>query len=150
VAGIIALAPHVMVEDVPVTSIAAAAVAYDSTDLRERLARHQDDVGGAFWGWNKIWLHPVLRSWSIEEYLPRITCPMLAIQAEQDEYGSIEPIERIARFAGRAELLKLRDCRHSPHRDQPEAVFETVARWIYRLARTELPPDTAQTLWERP
>lgn len=58
VAGIVAMAPHVMVEDISVTGIAAAKLAYETTNLRERLARYHEDVDGAFRGWNDIWLHP--------------------------------------------------------------------------------------------
>lgn len=135
VAGIVVLAPHVFVEGLSIDSIAAAKVAYETTSLRERLARYHDDVDGAFRGWNDIWLHPEFRSWNIEEYLPRITCPILAIQGDDDEYGSTEQIQRIGRAAADVELLRLANCRHSPHRDQPEQVLATLTRWMeQRLA----------------
>jgi len=135
VAGIVVLAPHVFVEELSIDSIAAAKVAYETTSLRERLARYHDDVDGAFRGWNDIWLHPGFRSWNIEEYLPRITCPILAIQGDDDEYGSTEQIQRIGRAAADVELLRLANCRHSPHRDQPEQVLATLTRWMeHRLA----------------
>ena len=75
VAGVVVLAPHVMVEDLSVASIAEAKVAYETTDLKARLARHHADVDSAFRGWNDIWLHPEFRAWNIEEYLPRIVVP---------------------------------------------------------------------------
>ena len=130
ISGIVALAPHVFVEELSVTSIAAAKTAYETTTLRARLARHHDDVDGAFWGWNNIWLDPAFRAWSIEQYLPRIDCGVLAIQGEDDEYGTLEQVDRIARAAPDVELLKLRNCGHSPHRDRPDAVLEGVSRWI--------------------
>src|SRR3984893_14162141 len=105
VAGVVALAPHVFVEDMSVASIAAAKIAYETTSLRERLGRYHDDVDGVFWGWNDIWLHPEFRSWNIEEYLPRITCPVLAIQGAEDEYGTLEQIRRIAHAAADIELV---------------------------------------------
>src|SRR5579863_1877317 len=80
VAGIIALAPHVKVEELTVRSIAAAKAAYTQTDLRARLSRHHGDVDSAFWGWNRIWLDPGFLSWNIEALLPSIRCPILAIQ----------------------------------------------------------------------
>ena len=81
VRGLVLLAPHVFVEDLSVASIAEAKAKFDTTNLRERLARHHRDAARTFWGWNNIWLHPHFRSWNIEEYLPRITCPILVIQA---------------------------------------------------------------------
>jgi pimeloyl-ACP methyl ester carboxylesterase len=134
VAGIVALAPHVFVEDISVSGIAAAKVAYETTNLRERLARHHDDVDGVFWGWNNIWLHPAFRTWNIEKYLPQIECSVLAIQGENDEYGSMQQIERIARSSPHVRLSKLSHCGHSPHRDCTEAVLADVAAWMQQLA----------------
>jgi pimeloyl-ACP methyl ester carboxylesterase len=113
-----------------VTGIAAARIAYDTTDLRESLARYHDDVDGAFWGWNNIWLDSAFRAWNIGRYLPYIDCGVLAIKAEQDEYGSMEQINRIARLVPEVELCKLEQCRHSPHRDRPDAVLEAVSSWM--------------------
>jgi pimeloyl-ACP methyl ester carboxylesterase len=138
-AGVIALAPHVFVEDLSVESIAASKKAYQRGALRKRLSRYHQDVDGAFWGWNDIWLHPAFRAWSIGEYLPRIVSPVLAIQGEQDEYGTMEQIELIARAASDVEVLKIKACGHSPHRDQPDLVLDAVTRWTEKLRRTEIP-----------
>jgi pimeloyl-ACP methyl ester carboxylesterase len=134
VGGVIALAPHVFVEDLSVTSIAAAKVAYQTTNLRDKLSRYHDDVDRVFWGWNDMWLSTEFRAWNIEEYLPRIPCPILAIQGEEDEYGTMEQIRRIERASARVDTLCLTDCRHSPHRDQPQRVLDAVARWISSVA----------------
>ena len=133
VAALVLMAPHVLVEDISVESIAAAKAAYQTTDLRTKLARYHADVDSAFRGWNDIWLHPDFRRWNIEEYLPRIGCPVLAMQGQDDEYGTMDQLERIARQAPDVELLELADCRHSPHRDQPEAVIEAVRRFVDRI-----------------
>ncbi|HEX5461477.1 MAG TPA: alpha/beta hydrolase [Steroidobacteraceae bacterium] len=135
VAGIVAMAPHVMVEEISVASIAEARNSYRATDLRTRLARYHRDVDGAFWGWNDVWLSRKFRAWSIEEYLPRITCPILAIQGEDDEYGTMEQVERIARSVPGTRVVKLRTCGHSPHRDQPAIVLDEAASWIGGLRR---------------
>ena len=132
VAGLVVLAPHVLVEDISVTSIAEAKVAYETTDLKQRLAKRHADVESAFRGWNDIWLHPEFRAWNIEEYLPRVRVPILAIQGEQDEYGTMDQIDRIADQAPEVETLKLADCRHSPHRDQPDAVIAATVDFVTR------------------
>lgn len=133
VLGIIALAPHVFVEDLSVASIAAAKVAFETGDLRKRLARHHADVDGVFRAWNDIWLDPDFRSWNIEGLLPAIDCPILVIQGEQDEYGTVEQMRRIARHAPDVELELLAQCGHAPHRDQPDKVLKDVARFVVRL-----------------
>ena len=131
--AVVTLAAHVLVEDISVASIAGAKAAYETTELRSKLARYHADVDSVFWGWNRIWLAPEFRAWNIEEYLPRIACPVLAIQGEDDEYGTMEQMRRIGAQVGDVELLDLQDCRHSAHRDQPEAVIEAITRFVDRL-----------------
>jgi pimeloyl-ACP methyl ester carboxylesterase len=131
--GIIVMAPHVMVEDIALENIAVAEVAWQTTNLRQRLERYHQDVESTFRGWNDIWLHPDFRAWNIEEYLPGIASPILAIQGEDDEYATMEQIDRIARQSKDVELVKLADCRHSPHKDQPEAVIAAVVDFVARL-----------------
>ncbi|MGH8113667.1 MAG: alpha/beta fold hydrolase [Rhodanobacteraceae bacterium] len=133
VAKVVVEAPHIMVEDVSIASIAAARTTYLETDLRQRLARYHADVDSAFWGWNDIWLDPAFRDWSIRSVLPRIECPILAIQGRQDQYGTMAQIDGIAAALppGQCQLLKLDPCSHSPHRDQPEAVMAATARFLH-------------------
>ena len=133
VAAVITLAAHVMVEDVSIASIAAAKTAFETTDLRVRLARYHADVDSAFLGWNRIWLAPEFRRWNIEEFLPRIACPVLAIQGADDEYGTMEQMRRIGAQVAAVELLELEDCRHSAHEDQPDAVVEAITRFVDRV-----------------
>jgi pimeloyl-ACP methyl ester carboxylesterase len=136
VKALILLAPHVFVEDISVASIAAAKVAFETTELPEKLARHHQDVAKTFWGWNDIWLHPDFRCWNIEEYLARITCPVLAIQGYDDEYGTMAQLGAIAnQVTGAVTLVPLANCKHSPHRDQPEQVLKAIAAFVDELIR---------------
>ena len=130
VAGTIVLAPHIMVEDLSVASITKARTAYETTDLRQRLAHHHDDPDSAFWGWNRIWLDPRFRDWSIGEELDSITCPVLAVQGLNDEYGTLEQIRGIERRVPQTRLLELPDCGHSPHKDQPGAVIAAALSFV--------------------
>jgi pimeloyl-ACP methyl ester carboxylesterase len=134
VAGAVVLAPHILVEDLSVASIEKARTAYETTDLRQRLARYHDDPDSAFYGWNRIWLHPPFRAWSIEDEIAAIRCPLLAVQGLDDEYGTLEQIRGIARRVPQTRLLELPDCGHSPHKDQPAAVIAAVAAFIHSLA----------------
>jgi pimeloyl-ACP methyl ester carboxylesterase len=131
VAGAIVVAPHICVEDLSVASIAKARQAYLQTDLRQRLARYHDDPDSAFWGWNDIWLHPPFKQWSIEAELAAIACPLLAVQGEGDEYGTLEQIRGIQRRVPQTELLELAHCGHSPHRDQAAALIAAVTRFMH-------------------
>ncbi len=132
VAGLVVLAPHVFVEDLSIRSIEQARHAYAKKGLRRRLARHHEDVDSAFWGWNDAWLDPAFRFWSIEELLPAIRVPVLAIQGHNDEYGTMAQVDGLAAGVAGAEALKLDDCAHSPHRDRPEAVLAATIDFIGR------------------
>jgi pimeloyl-ACP methyl ester carboxylesterase len=136
VAGAIVMAPHILVEEFGLVSIREAREAYRTTDLRDKLARYHDDVDSAFWGWNDIWLDPSFPTWTIESLLPTIHCPLLAIQGHDDQYGTMAQIEGIARRAPQTELLKLDNCGHSPHRDQPDAVIAAAKRFLSLVLTT--------------
>jgi pimeloyl-ACP methyl ester carboxylesterase len=134
VRALILEAPHVFVEEISVESIAAARTAYAATDLRRRLERYHADVDGAFRGWNDIWLDARFRAWNIEQYLPGVRCPVLAIQGADDEYGTPAQIDAIERgVAAPFERLVLAQCKHSPHRDQEETVLRAMAEFITRI-----------------
>ncbi len=135
VSALVLLAPHVMVEPLSIESIAKARVAYETADLRTRLARYHDDSDSTFWGWNRIWLAPEFRDWNIEGLLESIRVPVLAIQGVDDEYGTLEQIRSIRRHLPATRLLELPDCRHSAHRDQPAAVLEATREFLAGLPR---------------
>ncbi|MGI4816269.1 MAG: alpha/beta fold hydrolase [Janthinobacterium lividum] len=132
-AGAIVLAPHVFVEDISVESIAQARIAYETTSLRDKLARYHDDVDSAFRGWNDIWLDPAFRSWNIEQSLASISCPLLALQGFQDEYGTMAQMDSIAAHVPQAVVVKLQACGHSPHRDAPAALNDAIAAFLAPL-----------------
>ena len=130
VAGVIAVAPHIIVEDVSIASIAAVRTRYLTTDLKTRLARYHDDPDSAFWGWNEIWLDPAFRAWSIADQLPSIRCPVLGVQGEDDEYGTMAQLDFIARGVPHTRLVKLGACSHAAHRDQPALLTAAVVQFL--------------------
>jgi pimeloyl-ACP methyl ester carboxylesterase len=131
VRGLVLLAPHVFVEDRSIAGIEAAKQAYDGGDLRRRLARHHDDVDGAFRGWNDVWLSPAFRSWDITSYLPSIACPVLVVQGGDDAYGTLAQVDAIAAgVTGPVEQLVLPGCGHSPHGERPDEVVAAIAAFL--------------------
>jgi pimeloyl-ACP methyl ester carboxylesterase len=138
VAGLVVLAPHIFTEDMGIASIRAAREAYETTDLRARLARYHDHVDSAFRGWNDVWLDPAFRAWNIEAELDAISCPVLAVQGENDEYGTLEQIRGIARRVPQMRSLVLAHCAHSPQRDQPERLIVEAGAFIRRASATDI------------
>ena len=134
VAGLVLLAPHVFVEDVSVAGIAAAGAAYPSTGLRERLARYHDDADGVFWGWNDVWLSAAFRDWNIEDVLPGIEAPVLAVQGEGDEYGTLAQLDAIeAGVRGPFERLVVPGGGHVLYAGDASALVAAVARFVRSL-----------------
>jgi pimeloyl-ACP methyl ester carboxylesterase len=126
-------APHVFVEDLSVASITQAKVNYQTTDFSQKLRRYHAHVDPTFWGWNDIWLDSQFRSWNIEEYLPAIRCPILCIQGDEDEYGTIAQVNAIQARVPGTEIMVLPNCKHSPHRDQPELTLERMADFVVEV-----------------
>ena len=132
ISGLILLAPHVFVEEPGLESIRRIAEDYRTGHLRQRLQRyHGENVDGAFWGWNEVWLNPEFRSWNIEEYLPRISVPVLLIQGADDQYGTLVQIAAIeSGVAGPVQKVMLKNCGHSPHLDQPEQTLAAIELFV--------------------
>jgi pimeloyl-ACP methyl ester carboxylesterase len=134
VAAAIALAPHIQVEDLTVRGVAAARELWHTSDLPQRLARHHADAGAVFHRWADRWLDPAFRAWNIAGAMSAIRCPLLLIQGEGDEYGSMAQLDGIAERVPHAEVLKLPHCGHSPHRDCPQAVIAATGRFLAALS----------------
>jgi pimeloyl-ACP methyl ester carboxylesterase len=125
------MAPHVFVEPVCVQSIRKASAAFDSTDLAQRLGKYHRDPRRTFHLWADVWLDPEFLQWNIEASLPAISCPVLAIQGEDDEYGTSAQLEAIKRgVRGPCELVQLPACGHAPFRDQPRATLDALTKFI--------------------
>jgi pimeloyl-ACP methyl ester carboxylesterase len=136
VSGLVLLAPHVFVEPESIAGIEAARVRFETSDMVERLARHHHDPQSTFRGWNDIWLDPVFRDWNIEDSLPSIHCPVLLIQALDDEYGTMAQLDVIERgVSGAVERLVLPDGGHSPHVAHAKQVTATITRFVNRLGQ---------------
>jgi pimeloyl-ACP methyl ester carboxylesterase len=128
-------APHVFVEPVCLESIAKLPALYRQPDLWRRMVRHHGaNAQGCFESWVEVWLRPEFRSWSIAELLPRVRCPVLAIQGEQDPYGTLDQLRAVAAgCAGATETLVLPSCGHTPHRQQREATLAAMSGFLRRL-----------------
>lgn len=141
VMGIALMAPHFIVEDISVKSIAGIKQAYETTDLRTKLARWHKDVDNAFYGWNGAWLDPKFRHWDISEYLAYIRVPVAVIQGEGDQYGTLRQVEIVREECYcPVDVTILPAAGHSPHREAPEATLDAITRF----ARAVLHDDGSQ------
>ena len=137
VRAIALIAPHFIVEDISVTSIAGIKTAYETTNLREKLARWHKDVDNAFYGWNGAWLDPSFRNWDISEYLAYIRVPIAIIQGADDQYGTLRQVE-IAREECYCpvDVTLVRGAGHSPHREAPGATLQAISDFANAVLQT--------------
>ena len=137
----IVMAPHLFVEDISLRSITAARAVFETGNLRSKLAKFHNDVDGAFWQWNDVWLSDSFRSFNIQAECALIACPLLAIQGLDDPYGTMAQIDVLqsnfndenslqSKYLLLRQLLKLEQCGHSPHRDQADAVISAVKKFL--------------------
>ncbi len=136
VQGIALMAPHFIVEDVSVSSIADIKRAYETTELKSKLARWHRDVDNAFYGWNGAWLDPKFRDWDISEYLAYIRVPVAIVQGVDDQYGTMRQIE-IARDECYCPLdvMVIPGAGHSPHREAPKAALDAISDFANAVLR---------------
>jgi pimeloyl-ACP methyl ester carboxylesterase len=133
VGGLVLIAPHFFTEDSGLASIADAKKAYATGDLRARLSRWHADVDNAFKGWNDAWLDPEFRKWDITEFLAYVRVPVLIVQGEDDQYGTVKQIEVAQEECYcPVEIALLPGARHSPQREAPEPTLKTISDFVAR------------------
>jgi len=136
VRGLVLIAPHFFTEDMGIAEIARAREAYAATDLRQKLARWHADVDNAFRGWNDAWLDPEFRKWDITEPLAYIRVPVLIVQGENDQYGTMRQIETAQQECYcPVEVALYPGVRHAPHREAPALLLASVSEFAGRLLR---------------
>src|SRR6201991_2356801 len=133
VKGVVMIAPHFIVEDISVQSIAGIKVAYETTELKAKLARWHKDVDNAFYGWDGAWLDPKFRDWDISDYLAYIRVPVAILQGADDQYGTIRQIE-IAQEQCYCpvDVTMIPGAGHSLHREAPGATLDTISEFANR------------------
>jgi pimeloyl-ACP methyl ester carboxylesterase len=135
VAGCAVMAPHVLMEDISIQAISQARDNFDK--IAPRLAAFHKDVNVAFWQWNDVWLSEAFRNFDIRPLLHTIQAPLLAIQGTDDPYGSMVQIDEIATRVPHAQLLKLENCGHNPHKDQADAVLQALKYFSSSLGKIQ-------------
>ncbi len=138
VRGLCLIAPHFFAEDSGLDAIATTRKSYVTGDLRARLAKYHNDPDNAFFGWADAWLHPDFRNWDIQDYLPGVQVPVLAIQGVQDAYGTKAQIKALRDgLLAPFDSLMVENCGHAPHLEHQELVVRKLTEFLNRLQRIE-------------
>ena len=114
--------------------IAKARKAYETSELRTRLAKYHAHVDVAFRGWCDSWLDPGFKDWNIADCLDGVRVPTLVIQGEVDQYGTVRQVETVAeRAPAPVEVKFISACGHSPHLEAPERTLAAIAGFCTRI-----------------
>lgn len=106
----------------------------DARNMDRLRKYHGDKAKWVLDAWIETWLHPEFSSWSLATVLPKVSCPVLAIHGDRDEYGSLRHPEMIGQLCGnqgRVEIVA--DTFHVPHRERPELILDLVAGFVAAL-----------------
>ena len=139
--GVASEAAHVFCEPVTVAAIERAQADFRSGRLRDALARHHGaNTDVAFNGWCDAWLDPGFRAWDIRHDLASIRVPVLALQGDEDPYGTALQLDAIRQRIGPgAQIRVVERCGHAPHRDQDAVVADAIAAFIERCCDDSAP-----------
>lgn len=137
VRAVVAMAPHLFTEPMGLAEITRAAAGF-GPDMAARMGKYHRNPEATFAGWSGAWLDPAFAAWDVTEVVDYLRVPVLVIQGQQDQYGTLEQVRAIAgRSYAPVEELVLDDCRHSPQFDQPQAVLDAVRAFAQRLMAHE-------------
>lgn len=140
ISGVVSEAGHIFVEDITLNGIRDAVRAYQKTSLKEKLQKyHADKTEAVFQMWTQTWLRPDFKNWTIFHFLENITCPVLLIQGEDDEYGSLAQVDGVEqRVKADVERFIIPEVKHTPHKEVPEIVIDKSAVFLNKIFKKNL------------
>ncbi len=134
-ASVITESAQAFVEARTLGGILAAKKTFSDPAQLSKLAKyHGEKAQWVLDAWTETWLHPSFKDWSLDNHLSRITCPVLAIHGDQDEYGSCAFPRRISDgVKSHSEATILEGFGHVPHREDAQKILDTVASFLHKV-----------------
>jgi pimeloyl-ACP methyl ester carboxylesterase len=130
VAAVVAVASHLFTEPIGLARIRQLQDKHRNSTLRAKLAAVHDNPNQLFQGWSELWLSERFRGWDIRPCLRKITCSILAVQGDRDEYGTLAQLDEIVHNAAHAKTVVLAECGHFPHVEQATLLAHTVVEFL--------------------
>lgn len=133
VLSVISIAAHVIIEKISREGIKKTKEIYQ-IKLKELLEKyHAEKTDWVFYHWADTWLQPHFRNWNMLEELKKIKSPVLAIQGDQDNYGSLEQLKLIEQYSS-ASISVLKDCGHQPHKEKPQELKSQIKQFYQEIS----------------
>src|SRR5690606_42122730 len=107
----------------------------ETTQIAKVLEKyHGDKVLDLYLAWTQTWLSPEHQSWNIEHFIPKIRVPILVIQGEYDEFGSLAQVHAFDK-AMQVEKYIVKNAAHTAHKEKKEEVFSTIVQFVKRFLK---------------
>jgi pimeloyl-ACP methyl ester carboxylesterase len=129
--GVVTLAAHVINEPETRAGIPPAIQAFENGKLNGLFKYHGVKTKTLFDAWSVTWLSESFKGWNICEELRSIQCPVLAIQGTEDQYGTIEQLNRMKNFIQsdlQSEFIPA--IGHHPHLEASERILRMIASFF--------------------
>lgn len=134
VSGMIIIAAHTFIEEITLNGIEDAVNEYNKGEFKSRLGKyHGEKTDTLFYGWSDVWLSEEFRSFDIRGNLNNIDCPVLIIQGEDDQFGSVDQVDSIADVITQSETFIVPSCGHVPHLQKEDVVLKRVLEFIDKV-----------------
>jgi pimeloyl-ACP methyl ester carboxylesterase len=127
------IAAHIYWESKTVDSIREIAAAANDPVAKRAWEREHGKKGPALVkAWAAGWLQEDMSALDLAPQLPRIACPTLVIQGEEDEYATAAQAQDLASGIPSAELWMIPGVGHMPPQEIPEAFNDRVLSFLKR------------------
>jgi pimeloyl-ACP methyl ester carboxylesterase len=131
--GVITESAQAFVEEITIKGIKEAQTLFQSPEQIERLKKwHGNKANWVLSAWIDVWLSAEFLSWSLEPRIGKVTCPVLALHGDRDEYGSTAfPEYIVGNTAGESSMIMIENCGHVPHKEKMDEVINHTKSFIY-------------------
>jgi pimeloyl-ACP methyl ester carboxylesterase len=127
---IITIAAHTFVEPETVEGIPPTVTAYENGKLDGLKRIHGTKTDALFYAWANTWLSDEFYSWDIRTEITHVSCPVLAIQGQNDQYGTALQLEAILEAIPSTQITLIPDCAHHPHLEKQTEVIDLIAGFL--------------------
>ncbi|NAS30443.1 alpha/beta fold hydrolase [Flavobacteriaceae bacterium R38] len=132
--SIISIAAHIFVEDKTLEGIKNT-LRFENLIKPKLVKYHGDKAEKLFDEWQRIWLSEAFINWNLEWDISTIKCPVLVVQSDDDEYGTLKQVDGILDIitTKNKQKLVLDTGGHAPHFSNSEKVETTITDFILNL-----------------
>lgn len=123
---------HVLIEEETLNGVRQAQKILETTKIAQVLEKyHGVKVMDLYLAWTDTWLKESHQIWNIEHFIPEIKVPVLVIQGEFDEFGSLAQMDAFDKVSlSTVEKYLVKGAAHTAHKEKKDEVFEKITSFI--------------------